>query len=168
MANGKKTDQTRIDMAERRQQALEYRKAGASFRLIADKLGVSVKTAHQDVRDALANLAELEQANAEEYRTMELARLDMAALALSQKLKLGDPQVVNAWVKVSESRRRLLGLDAPTKIAPVNPDGTPYEAYQQLRATVLHVLAGYPELRLALAEQLDPIEVAPNDDRAAE
>jgi hypothetical protein len=142
--------------AARRQQALEWRKSGLSYRAIGEKLGVSEKTAYEDVQTALAHLAELEQASAEEYRTLELMRLDMALLALAPKMKLGDPQVVNAWVKVSESRRKLLGLDAPTKIAPTNPDGTPYgAAYAELRATVLHVLAPYPELRLMLAERLD-------------
>lgn len=156
MANGKKTDQGHINATERRQKALEMRKSGASYRAIGANLGVSEAQAHRDVQAALATMAELEQASADEYRTLELMRLDMALLALSPKMKFGDPQVVNAWVKVSESRRKLLGLDAPTKIAPSNPDGTPYgAAYAELRATVLHVLAPYPELRVMLAERLD-------------
>ena len=166
MANGKKTDQNRINAAERRGQALERRKMGMSYRAIGDALGVSEKTAHQDVQAALASLAELEQASADEYRALELMRLDTALLALAPKLKYGDPQVVNAWVKVSESRRKLLGLDAPTKIAATNPDGTA-AAYGELRATVLQILAPYPELRLLLAEQLDP-EIVTDDDRATD
>ena len=158
---------TRENAAERRVKALELRKSGASYRLIGAQLGVSEKTAHQDVRQALASLAELEQSTADEYRAMELMRLDMAALGIAQKLRYGYPAVIGAWVKISESRRKLLGLDAPTKIAPTNPDGT--AAYTDLRSTVLNILAPYPELRLLLAEQLDPtIEDVTNDDRAAD
>ena len=97
--------------ADRRHRALEMRKSGASYRAIGAQLGVSEKTAHQDVQQALASLAELEQSSADELRTMELMRLDMAALALAPKLKTGDPAIVGAWVRISESRRKLLGLD---------------------------------------------------------
>jgi hypothetical protein len=153
MANGKKTDQARIRTAERRQRALDLRKNGATYRQIADTLAVSLQVAYEDVQRPLAELAALEQTSAEELRTMELMRLDAAQLALAPKMKLGDPQVVNAWVRVSESRRKLLGLDAPAKTALTNPDGSP-AAYAELRAVVLQLLAPYPDLRLALAEQL--------------
>ena len=85
---------TRENAAERRVKALELRKSGASYRLIGAQLGVSEKTAHQDVRQALASLAELEQSTADEYRAMELMRLDMAALGIAQKLRYGDPAVI--------------------------------------------------------------------------
>jgi hypothetical protein len=85
---------------------------------------------------------------------MELERLDMAQQALAAHLETGDPQIVNSWVKVSESRRKLLGLDAPTKIAATNPDGTP-AAYAELRSMVLTMLP--MEQRLALADQLDKV-----------
>lgn len=153
--------------ADRRVQALDLRKSGASYRQIGGQLSISEAQAYRDVQRGLANLAELEQSSADEYRALELVRLDMAVLALAPKLRLGDPAVISAWVRVSESRRKLLGLDAPTKIASTNPDGT--AAYTDLRATVLHLLAPYPELRLLLAEQLDPtIEDVTNDDRATD
>ncbi len=55
-------------------------------------------------------------------------------------------------LRISESRRKLLGLDAAPKV-PLNPDGSP-GAYAELRTIVLNLLAPYPDLRLALAEQL--------------
>lgn len=182
MANGKKTDQARITAAERRVKALDYRKAGASFRAIGEQLGVSVKTAHQDVQQALADLAELEQASAAEYRALELARLDDLAIAAARILQAEHPLVsggkvlsrftadgkaigltdngpklaaIDRLIRISESRRKLLGLDAPAKISPVNPDGTPYESQQQMIGLVLNLLAPYPDLRLALAAQLE-------------
>jgi hypothetical protein len=183
MANGKKTDQERIGAAERRQQALILRKAGASYRAIGDRLGISEAQAHRDVQAALRALAELELSSAAEYRALELERLDGLLLEASRILRTEHPYVsggkvlrgltddgpklaaIDRLLRISESRRKLLGLDAPQKIAPTNPDGT--EAYTALRAVVLNLLAPYPELRLALAAQLDP-EEQPHDDRAAD
>jgi len=98
--------------AERHVRAFELRKQGYSYRRIAVGLGVSATTVHADVRSVLAELAELRLESAAEYVTMELERLDIAQQALYQHMSSGDPQIVNAWIKVSESRRKLLGLDA--------------------------------------------------------
>lgn len=180
MANGKKTDQTRLEAAERHVRAFELRKAGASYRAIGADLGVSGKTAHEDVRRVLAELAEATNDSAEEYRTMELERLDHLTLAAARVLQTTHPlvsggkilsgfttdgkaigltddgprlQAIDRLLRISESRRKLLGLDAPAKTAITNPDGTP-AAYAEMRAVVLNLLAPYPELRLALAAQL--------------
>jgi Sigma-70, region 4 len=129
MANGKKTDQGRIDAAERRQQALELRKAGESYRAIGQQLNISEKTAHQDVQRALARLAEMELSSADELRTMELARLDKLTVEAARVLAAPHPLVsggkvldgltddgpklaaIDRLIRISESRRRLLGLD---------------------------------------------------------
>jgi len=140
---------------ERHIAAFELRKRGHGYRDIGLALGVSVKTAWQDCARVLAELSALRLATAGEYVTMELEHLDMAALALYQHLETGDPQIINAWIKLSESRRKLLGLDAPTKIAATNPDGTAPAAYAELRTVVLAMLP--MEQRLALADQLDKV-----------
>ncbi len=99
------------DAAERRLKAFELRKAGASYRQIGRKLGVSGKTACTDVQAVLAELAEQRLESAAAYVALECERLDAAQLALYQHLDSGDPQIINSWIKVSESRRKLLGLD---------------------------------------------------------
>jgi hypothetical protein len=53
---------------------------------------------------------------AEEARTYELARLDALAEAIAPKVKAGDIKAVHTAIRIGESRRRLLGLDAPVKI----------------------------------------------------
>lgn len=112
---------TREEMTERRLKAFELRKAGASYRQIGRKLGVSGKTAHEDVQAVLSDLVAQSLSSAAEYRALELERLDAASLALFQHLETGDPQIVNSWVKVSESRRKLLGLDLqPGTLLPSN------------------------------------------------
>jgi hypothetical protein len=152
MANDKgNTEQA----AERPIRAFELRKQGYSYREIGAALGVSHKTAHEDVQRVLAELAETRLESAAAYVALECERLDMAALALFQHLETGDPQIINSWIKLSESRRKLLGLDAPTKIAATNPDGTAPAAYAELRAVVLAMLP--MEQRLALADQLDKV-----------
>lgn len=107
-ANRGKTE----NAAERHVRAFELRKQGYSYRDIGAALGVSGKTAFEDIRMVLAELAAQRLASAAEYVTLELEHLDMAQQSLYQHLDSGDPQIINAWVKVSESRRKLLGLDA--------------------------------------------------------
>ena len=84
--------------------------------------------------------------------------MDAAQFALFQHLEAGEPAVINAWVKVSESRRKLLGLDAPAQIQVAGGLSAP--AYVALRAAVLAMLP--IEQRLMLAEALDQvIDVTP-------
>lgn len=148
--------------AERHVRAFELRKTGASYRDIAYQLGVSVAQAHEDVQRVLGELHALALTGAQDYVNLELERLDAAQFALYQHLDSGDPQVINSWVRVSESRRKLLGLDAAPKV-PLNPDGTPYQqAYIELRTFVLNYLP--PEQRLLLAEQLAQVEDAIDGD----
>jgi hypothetical protein len=154
---------TREDATERRLMAFELRKQGFSYREIGATLGVSGKTAHGDVQQVLTELQALALSSAAEYVQIECERLDAAVQALAPLLDSGDPQIVNAWIKLSESRRKLLGLDAPTKIAPVNADGTPYQAYTELRTVILTMLP--MEQRLLLAEALDKVIDATTVDR---
>lgn len=111
-----KTRPDDVARLDRRRQALELRLRGRNYNQIADELGISVGAAYKDVTLELAELRTTTTEKAEAVRDMELKRLDMAIGGLEARLEEGDPQVVAAWVKVSESRRKLLGLDAPVKI----------------------------------------------------
>src|SRR5262245_26206534 len=84
---------TRETAAARRQQALELRKAGASYRAIGAQLNISEAQAHRDIKAALARLAELELASADELRTMELARLDRLTIEAARVLSATHPYV---------------------------------------------------------------------------
>ncbi len=138
MANGKKTDQGRIAAAERRQRVLELRKAGASYRAIGAQLNISEAQAHRDLKAATARLAELERTSAEEYRVIELIRLDDMQLEATRILRATHPLIsggkvlsgftvdgkaigltddgpklaaIDRLLKIAERRARLLGLD---------------------------------------------------------
>lgn len=60
---------------------------------------------------------------AEEVRTLEVARLDAMLLALWPQVKQGNQGAIEKALKVEERRAKLLGLDAPAKIAPTDPTG---------------------------------------------
>ena len=110
-------------IAERQQQAMDLRKSGETYRAIAKALGVSVETAYSDVQTGLRETIALRDKDAEEYREQELTRIDAMLKAIWSKVEAGEPQAVEVARKLSESRRKLLGIDAPTKIAPTSPDG---------------------------------------------
>ena len=111
MANGKKGDQQRIAAQERRIQALAYRKAGASYRAIADTLAVSLAQAHDDVQAALAELAAEQRAEASDLRALEAARLDSLQAAVWQQALHGNLKAIQTVLRIMERRARLVGLD---------------------------------------------------------
>lgn len=121
MAEKGKTEQA----AARRITALELRKAGGSYRAIGAQLGISECQAHADVKRALQALNEKQNLLAEEYRALELERLDMVALALAPRVKRGDLGAIDRWLKVTEARRKLLGLDAPIQYQEVPAEQLP-------------------------------------------
>jgi DNA-binding CsgD family transcriptional regulator len=102
-------------IAERRIKAFGLRKAGASYRQIAQQLNVGVNTAWADVNAELMELRAQTTADAEAVREMELQRCDEMILGLWPGVRRGDPKSVMAAVRVSDRRARLLGLDAPSK-----------------------------------------------------
>jgi DNA-binding CsgD family transcriptional regulator len=102
--------------AARRLQAIELRKAGATYRQIGERLSVSEAQAYNDVQRELARLATQTQDAAAALRVLESERLDALMLALWQQAKQGNQGAIDRVLKVMERRARLVGLDAPTRI----------------------------------------------------
>ncbi len=115
MARGKASEKQQIEIQERWIKALDLRRAGGSYRSIATQLGISHEQARQDITQALTELKAIEGNDAEELRTLELERLDGMTLAFWQKAIKGDLGAAHFVLKVSESRRKLAGIDAPAK-----------------------------------------------------
>lgn len=131
--------EVRATVAARRARAIELRLSGRTYRQIADDLGYKTPAAvHTDVTRALeANSKELAE-RADVLREIELERLDAmlreanAIMASrhplidrgAQVLVDGQPvwddrprlMAMEKILRIEESRRRLLGLDAPTQI----------------------------------------------------
>lgn len=98
---------------EKHRQALELRKAGASYELIAEKLGYSHPSgAHKAVTSALQKTL---REPADDLRNLELDRLDAMMLALWQQARQGNQGAVDRILRIMERRAKLLGIDAPTK-----------------------------------------------------
>lgn len=98
---------------------------GKSERQIAVEMGVSPSGAHAMCRAIIDIYTERRGELADKYRSMELQRLEHATAALAPKVKKGNLLAIDRWVRLSESRRKLLGVDAPTKQAVSGPDGGP-------------------------------------------
>lgn len=117
-------DKTRAANAEAREhawQALELRKTGKTYRQISARLQCSLSAAHGYVTSALAELRSEVLESARDLREIEIAKLDDLELRLRRRLKPGcsdadSAKLATAILKISESRRKLLGLDAPQKV----------------------------------------------------
>ena len=117
-------DKTRAVNAEAREhawQALELRKTGKTYRQIAARLQCSLSVAHGYVTSALAELRSEVLDSARDLRDLEVAKLDDLEHRLRRRLKpaCSDSdcaKLATAILKITESRRKLLGLDAPQKV----------------------------------------------------
>jgi len=113
--------QRKVEAHTRQLQALELRKAGVTYEGIAKQLGYkSPEAVFQAVKAAMKSSLN-EPAN--EIREMEVKRLDDMLLAMWPQVKNGNQGAVDRSLRIMERRARLLGLDAPTKIAPTDPTG---------------------------------------------
>ncbi|WP_455362001.1 hypothetical protein [Streptomyces sp. SYSU K21746] len=122
---------------------LALRLEGHTYRDIANRLHLSIGTAFNRVRDAV----DLEVSpKADELRALELARLDLYLTRLAPKITKGDDRAINTAVRISESRRRMLGLDQPVAV-----HATVHEVTQQ--DLELQEMIRAARARVALEEQ---------------
>lgn len=127
-----------------RHEALKLKAKGMSYFEIAQHMGLSNETAYKYVQEAAGELdQEARIKYAPRYREIECETLDFALRNLvsivmgyrtvtvkgKPVVERVDPQhqvaAANSLVRIVERRAKLLGLDAPTKIAPTTPDGRP-------------------------------------------
>lgn len=115
-----KTSEQRIAAVERHRQALELRKAGLSYRAIADQLGYSsVSGCYKAIRAALhAVIAE----PAAEVLALELQRLDDMLAGLWVEARRGNVLKVDRVLRIMARRADLLGLDAPKTVKVVQDE----------------------------------------------
>lgn len=103
-----------IKETERRRQALELRKGGVHFQVIAEQLGYpAAGNAYRAIMKALkATLQE----PADEVRALELERLDRMLLGVWSKAVGGDLKAIDRVLRIMERRAMYLGLDSPQKM----------------------------------------------------
>lgn len=112
-------------MAENMAKALELRRAGLGFEAIGAQLGLKKSQAHRLVVAGLAEARAQVVASADDLRSEELSRLDGMLTGLWPRARKGEVAAVDRVLKIGERRAKLLGLDAPTKVAETDPDGNP-------------------------------------------
>jgi len=115
-----------IATAERRAYVLAQRKGGYTYAQIArmaiekfkeNKLpaGWDERYAYKDVQRELQRLREETKEEAADLVQLEIERLDAALKAVAPKVQQGHLGAIDRWIRLSESRRKLLGLDAPER-----------------------------------------------------
>lgn len=125
-----RTAQTSLQRAEKTEQAVSLVREGKSYRQIAEALDISVGTAHNYVKAALKEIPVQE---ASDLRTIEHLRLEhlweqVLGRIESCKVEAFDAEGTSMFVyvdvdrhieaarKLSESKRKLFGLDAPQQV----------------------------------------------------
>ena len=110
--------------------ALELRASGASFEQIGKSLNppVSAPRAWKIVQKGLQAGRERMAETAQNLIQLQLNRLNRYRLKLEPNAS--DPAVVSTLVRVMERECKLMGIDAPTKIAETMPDGSPIETQE--------------------------------------
>lgn len=102
-------------------QALEHRRRRLSYRDIGQLMGYSSSQVYRWVMDGVAMLRAESLESAEALRAIEVEALNKLESQLVDRLETTPKdsdfaKLAAALVRVSESRRKLQGLDAPTKV----------------------------------------------------
>jgi len=98
--------------AMRQERALQLCAQGWTTPEIARELGYSHRmSAWSAIKAAIAKMPASE--HVEEFREVEGARLDVAQAAIWNRVMEGDIQAINAYLRISERRAALFGLDQP-------------------------------------------------------
>lgn len=130
-----------------RQRVIDMRVAGWSNFRIAMTLSIPEKEVAIHIKAALHNARRNINASVDHLKALENLRLDFLFEQLEDRAKSGDVEAVEVMLKISESRRKLLGLDRPS----------------QQEMTIRH-----PEPMIYLPEVVEdepppPLEILPGD-----
>ena len=117
MAAGNTTSAARARKLERQAKALELRRMGKGYIEIASVLGIGKSQAHRLVQSGLSEARAQIDAEASELKAEELSRLDAMLSGLWPDARKGGQGAVDRVLKIMERRAKLLGLDAPVKLA---------------------------------------------------
>lgn len=112
MAVGKRGAIEQINRQENTIKALELRKAGQSYRAIAEALNISLSTAHAYVTEALAELKAVENDTALELRVIVSQRLETAYEAIQERVEQGELVAIDRQIKILQTFSQLWGLNA--------------------------------------------------------
>ena len=101
-----------VERPARLARAYQLRIEGLSERAIAARMGISPSTAHEYVTEALSEGMREIHERGRDFVRLELDRLEAPVRFLQKRICRGDPDAIREHRSLSESRRKLLGLDA--------------------------------------------------------
>lgn len=101
----------------RRDQAHAMKLAGASYREIATALGVGRQQAWNDVERSRAELAEMDAGPLRHKQDLLWQRAERILRAIWPDVLRGDPKAAREATRLLERQARLIGADAPMRIA---------------------------------------------------
>lgn len=131
-----RTSPAKARKLEMQAKALELRRGGAGFVEIGLKLGVGKSTAHRLVEASMVDARAQISASVDEMRADEIARLDGMLAKLYPKAAEGDVNAIDRVIKIGERRAKLLGLDAPVRVAQGgDPDAPPISTVSETKVT---------------------------------
>lgn len=114
----------RLRTQEARSKAWQLRLLGFSMREIGAQLGIGKTTAHRYIEDGLAEYRVAREADVGSYVALQTARLERLIRTFAVKAGTGSVSAAEVVIKAIDKINKLQGLEAPSKIAPTNPDGT--------------------------------------------
>lgn len=102
-----------LALQARRTKAVSMALAGLSDEQVGRELGISTSGARELIARTLEDTRNYQ---VDQMRQVENARLDRAQAAIWSEVLKGDLKAINAFIRISERRSRMNGLDAPSKI----------------------------------------------------
>lgn len=127
-----KTSDTRMKAQLLRRNVVELRMSGATITQICERLSIGRATAHRHLEKAMADVQTEIEGPAQQIRRMHYARLERLLLGAWGNAIKGDNQAIDRVIRVLERQSKLLGLDAPTKLAHGgDPDAPPIKTETQ-------------------------------------
>lgn len=137
---------TNEELDERRQRAIELRRAGRTYHEIGKELGVTGAQARSDIYRYLEIHSQHFTESIDEVRIIETMRLDRLTQILFERPELDNESIVT-MLRIMNHRSRLLGLEAPRRtMITVN------NSEQDLKLTPEQIVDRMTELQNRLAE----------------
>jgi len=108
-----KVNNKSIEVREKDRQALELRKAGASYEVIAKQLGYADSSgAYKSIQRSMKSII---AEPTDELRTVEYERLNQMLLILWERVQQGELGAIDRALSIMDRISKMYGLDSPRK-----------------------------------------------------
>lgn len=141
--NGKESQQ-KIEAVDKEKASLDLRRAGFTYREIADTLTISVGAAHAYVKTGMMRAIEECKESGSLVRAQELDRIDRMQRAVWKQAIEGDMQAIATVLRLMERRAALLNIDAPKSFHIEEGNGKSKKGLSAIYADLKESLVGKP------------------------